>query len=238
MIRTPGPQLHHGSSPGFALPHSIPGPPQLPTCLLQSYKLSQLSYKLSQLSCSQGRDCGIEVLNSQVWLSPYSDLDTEKDNNTAAISLSVLFIAGVAIVLVIIYYKRRMSVMRKDIQNRSVYYSDRDPVDGDRTFDLIVRDTERNLHSHSTNTTAASLERNTSTCSDTRGAEGGDLVLNNVRLNLDSQMYPGAGEAEKPPKNVNLNNVRCDAGPSQARRYIKERANQTLTKPNCILFNI
>ena len=105
--------------------------------------------------------------------------------------------------------------MRKDIQNRSVYYSDREPVDGDRTFDLIVRDTERNLHSHSSNTTAASLERNTSTCSDTRGAEGGDLVLNNVRLNLDSQMYPGAGEAEKPPKNVNLNNVRCDAGPSQ-----------------------
>merc|ERR1711902_288821 len=108
--------------------------------------------------CPEGQDCGIEIINSQVAiLSPYSDLNTERHNKTAAISLSVLFVAGVAIVLVIIYYKRRMSVMKKDIQNRSVYYCDIEP----------------------------SIQ-NTSTSSNLRGAEAGDLVLNNVRLNLDS----------------------------------------------------
>ena len=69
--------------------------------------------------CPDGEgQCGIEVLDSSVWLSPYSDLDTETDQHTAAISLSVILVAGVAIVLIIIYYRRRMSVMRKDIQNR------------------------------------------------------------------------------------------------------------------------
>ena len=144
--------------------------------------------------CPPGQDCGIEVINSQVAvLSPYSDLDTDRHNKTAAISLSVLFVAGVAIVLVIIYYKRRMSVMKKDIQNRSVYYCDSEPA-GDRSYDLIVRDPERRAQNNSNVTTTATTSeasiQNTGTCSDLRGAEAGDLVLNNVRLNLDSQNYP------------------------------------------------
>jgi len=166
--------------------------------------------------CPPGQDCGIEVINSQVAvLSPYSDLDTDRHNKTAAISLSVLFVAGVAIVLVIIYYKRRMSVMKKDIQNRSVYYCDSEPA-GDRSYDLIVRDPERRAQNNSSNVTAtaATFEasiHNTGTCSDLRGAEAGDLVLNNVRLNLDSQNYP---EVVK-----NVNNEAA-AGPSTSHEAV------------------
>ena len=83
--------------------------------------------------------------------------------------------------------------MKKDIQNRSVYYCDSEPT-GDRTYDLIVRDPERQAQNNSnvtaTTTTFEASIQNTSTSSDLRGAEAGDLVLNNVRLNLDSQNYP------------------------------------------------
>ena len=69
--------------------------------------------------CPPGQDCGIELLDSSVRLSPYSDPTTTKTYNTAAITISVLIIAAVAVVLVIIYYRRRMGVMKKDLQNRS-----------------------------------------------------------------------------------------------------------------------
>jgi len=142
--------------------------------------------------CPEGDgECGIEVVDSSVWLSPYSDPDTDPDQHTAAISLSVILVAGVAIVLIIIYYRRRMSVMRKDIQNRSVYYCDRDSVDTDhdRSYDLIVRD------------------RDPVTFNNEPGGQSSNNVninvLNNVRLNLDSQRY----NSFRPSKNVNLSNA-------------------------------
>ena len=70
--------------------------------------------------CPQGQHCGIEVLDSSIRLSPYSDIDTSQTSNTAVITVSVLIIALVAIVFVIIYYRRRMGVMKKDLQNRFV----------------------------------------------------------------------------------------------------------------------
>ena len=69
--------------------------------------------------CPPDLDCGIELLDSSIKLSPYSDPGTDNiDNHTTAIILSVLIIAGVAVMLVIIYYRRRMGVMKKDLQNR------------------------------------------------------------------------------------------------------------------------
>ena len=70
--------------------------------------------------CPTG-NCGLEMLPGEVRLSPYQDHDNgdpTTDQHTATISLSVLLIAGVAIVLVVIYYRRRLSVVRKDLQNR------------------------------------------------------------------------------------------------------------------------
>ena len=119
-----------------------------------------------------------------------------------------------AIVLVIICYQI-MSIMKKDIQNRSVYYCDSEPA-GDRSYDLIVRDPERRAQNNSSNVTetTATFEasiHNTGTCSDLRGAEAGELVLNNIRLNLDSQNYP---EVVK-----NVNNEAA-AGPSTSHEAV------------------
>ena len=41
---------------------------------------------------------------------------------TVAIVLSVLFLAITTIVLIAIYYRRRLKRMKTDLQNRSVYY--------------------------------------------------------------------------------------------------------------------
>ena len=87
--------------------------------------------------------------------------------------------------------------MKKDIQNRSVYYCDSEPA-GDRSYDLIVRDPERQVQNNS-NPAAITFEAS----SDLRG--DGDLVLNNVRLNLDSQ------KLSEVVKNVNNESA---AGPS------------------------
>jgi len=159
--------------------------------------------------CPDG-NCGIEVIDDTVWLSPFSDAEkTETDQHTAAISLSVIFIALVAIVLVVIYYRRRMSVMRKDIQNRSVYYSDRESPDkSDRSYDLIVRDNDPVTFNRVANNVSL----------DDGGANGAPMIhknaqmLNNVRLNLDSQQYQqqSANNGAR-VKNVNINNVQNGA---------------------------
>ena len=87
--------------------------------------------------------------NTQVGVPfPYYNLDTNRHIKMAAISLSVFFVAGMAIVLVIICYQI-MSIMKKDIQNRSVYYCDSEPA-GDRSYDLIVRDPERQFKTTAT----------------------------------------------------------------------------------------
>ena len=51
--------------------------------------------------------------------------EQNQDSNhgaTVAIVLSVLFLAITTIVLIAIYYRRRLKRMKTDLQNRSVYY--------------------------------------------------------------------------------------------------------------------
>ena len=61
---------------------------------------------------------------------------------TEPITASILTIATIAVILVVIYYRRRMRVMKKDLKNRPVYYSDRSSVDSSRAHDLIIRDSD------------------------------------------------------------------------------------------------
>ena len=143
--------------------------------------------------CPPGMDCGIETIDSTVSLSPYSDPDTTSSNNTAAITFSVLIIALAAVVLVILYYRRRLGVMKKDLQNRSVYYCDREQTDQDRTYDLIVRDQDPFNNSGDQNNTAnipVSVASNN--------------LLNNVVLSLESQRFPNTAESNLMKK---VNNV-------------------------------
>merc|ERR1739838_1210105 len=92
--------------------------------------------------CPAGVDCGIENINLNVKLAPYSGKDETVTSTTGPITVSILIIALVAVVLVIVYYRRRMKVIKKDLKNRSVYYSDRGSVDSSRTHDLIIRDSD------------------------------------------------------------------------------------------------
>ena len=116
-----------------------------------------------------------------------------------------------------------MGVMKKDLKNRfvvcrgennhicislipvsrSVYYSDREQYEPDRTYDLIIRDqepyntfTESNngVNNVSSNVMAASNENN---------------LLNNVVLNLESQRFPNNVESNfmKKVNNVSKENT-------------------------------
>merc|ERR1711874_380112 len=82
---------------------------------------------------------------------------------------------------VIIYYRRRMKVMKKDLKNRSVYYSDSvGSVDESRTHDLIVRDSDP---------LNVGLEAISTVNNLNNQASEDPNLLNNVRLTLDSQRY-------------------------------------------------
>jgi len=157
--------------------------------------------------CPVGVDCGIENINLNVELAPYSGQDEGGTNTTGPVAISILIIALVAVILVIVYYRRRMKVMKKDLKNRSVYYSDRGSVDSSRTHDLIIRDSDPLNNGLEGVSTVNNLNNQT---------QEDPNLLNNVRLTLDSQRYQtnladaqdsGASNALH-VKNVNVDNMK------------------------------
>ena len=164
--------------------------------------------------CPSGQDCGIENINWNVELAPYSAKDEHVNHSTAPITISILIIALVAVILVIVYYRRRMKVMKKDLKNRSVYYSDGGSVDSSRTHDLIIRDSDP-LNIGNEGITTINNITNYRTNDDPN-------LLNNVRITLDSQRYqnnateietnePIAAISNLAVKNVNVDNVKLEA---------------------------
>jgi len=163
--------------------------------------------------CPQGEDCGVENVNFNVELAPYSAKD-QTTSSTGAVTVSILIIAAVAVILVIIYYKKRMKVMKKDLKNRSVYYSDGGSVDSSRTHDLIIRDFDPlNVGNEAIN------NLNTQNMTINNHSNNDPNLLNNVRVTLDSQRYPiitsenqtNAAPSNVAVKNVNLENVKLNA---------------------------
>merc|ERR1711935_498126 len=105
--------------------------------------------------------------------------------STAAI-VSVLLLALVVVILTIMYYRRRVKLMKRDLYNRSVYYSDtRSQDDGGESPDVASIDLVVNQHQIS--------------------LDHGEM-LNNVRLNLNSQVNVLAAASSKPVKNTNIEN--------------------------------
>merc|ERR1719347_864988 len=97
--------------------------------------------------------------------------------------------------------------MRKDIQNRSVYYSDRESPDtSDRSYDLIVRDNDPVTFNRVAN--KVSLDDRGATANGANIIHTNAQMLNNVRLNLDSQQYQqqSANNGAR-VKNVNISNI-------------------------------
>jgi len=169
--------------------------------------------------CPAGVDCGIENINLNVELAPYSGKDENVTNTTGPITVSILIIALVAVILVIVYYRRRMKVIKKDLKNRSVYYSDRGSVDSSRTHDLIIRDSDPlNLGLEG----IATINNINNTNNINNLSNDDPNLLNNIRLTLDSQRYqnntseihneqPNAAISNLKVKNVNLDNIKVGA---------------------------
>merc|ERR1712113_1380035 len=80
-----------------------------------------------------------------------------------------------------------------DLQNRSVYYCDREQTDQDRTYYLIVRDQDPFNNSDDQNNTANNPV-----------SVASNNLLNNVVLSLESQRFPNNAESNLMKK---VNNV-------------------------------
>ena len=63
-------------------------------------------------------------------------------SSTVAIVLSVVFLTIATVTLVVLYYRRRMKRMEKDLANRSVYYVENSALDPGRhhNADLVISD--------------------------------------------------------------------------------------------------
>jgi len=135
--------------------------------------------------CPHGTDCGLEIIDRTVKLAPLSSETQSSSSSATTIILAVLIIALVVVFLVVIYYRRRMKMMKRDLAIRSepsVYYSD---PDRERDIDLEDR--------HET------------------GPSSSGLVLNNVRLTLDSQARLQPSTSNSVPgmvKNINVDNFK------------------------------
>jgi len=146
--------------------------------------------------CPPNTDCGLEILDRTVVLSPLSSESPSTNSFATPVILCVLVIALTIIILVVLYYRRRMKVMKADLASRtepSVYYSD---PERERDLGPDPRQTHTHTHTHTPST---------------------GLVLNNVRLNLDSQTLrpqPGAASVPGMVKNINVDNFKLGMGSS------------------------
>lgn len=150
--------------------------------------------------CPQGKDCGIEIIQNVVEVAPLSSGERSSASSATPVVISaVVIIALAVIIMIILYYRRRMRVMKSDLANRSepsVYYSD---PDRDRPGTDSLSSGESIIPPHP-----------------------GGLLLNNVRVTLDSQSVRQAGgPAHHPPgavpglvKNINVDNFKLGLAPS------------------------
>lgn len=142
--------------------------------------------------CPPHTDCGLEIIDRTVKLSPLSSEAQPTSSFATPIILCVLVIALAIIITVVLYYRRRMKVMKADLASRtelSVYYSD--------------PERERDLGPDPRQSQAPSTA----------------LVLNNVRLTLDSQSLrpqPGAASVPGMVKNINVDNFKLGMSSSMA----------------------
>jgi len=94
--------------------------------------------------CKEDGDCGGgQRLLDLTRAAPLGNQETsEAHSSTVAIVLSVVFLSLANIILVIVYYRRRMKRMEKDLANRSVYYVEGSALDPARhhNHDLVITD--------------------------------------------------------------------------------------------------
>jgi len=95
--------------------------------------------------CKKDGDCGGgQRLLDLASAAPLEEQNQDSNHGaTVAIVLSVLFLAITTIVLIAIYYRRRLKRMKTDLQNRSVYYVENsilDPARHHQHHDVVITD--------------------------------------------------------------------------------------------------
>jgi len=94
--------------------------------------------------CKEDGDCGGgQRLLDLTRAAPLGDSETSNSHSsTVAIVLSVVFLTIATVTLVVLYYRRRMKRMEKDLANRSVYYVENSALDPGRhhNADLVISD--------------------------------------------------------------------------------------------------
>ena len=92
--------------------------------------------------CKEDGDCGGgQRLLDLTRAAPLGDSETSNSHSsTVAIVLSVVFLTIATVTLVVLYYRRRMKRMEKDLANRSVYYVENSALDPGRHHngDLVI----------------------------------------------------------------------------------------------------
>lgn len=153
--------------------------------------------------CPKGQDCGVEVIG-QVEVASLSGFSVggEEDvgHSSAVYAICALLIIGaVAAVLIVIYYRRRLKVMRKDLNNRSVYYVENGVVGDNRHHDLIIsnrdpldqEDTPIAMASHGYQA-AANNHLDTVPNNARLSFRTKNVNIDNYKLGLESQKFPPA----------------------------------------------
>ena len=96
--------------------------------------------------CKENGDCGGGQRLLDLTRAAPLDQDTlaMSHSSTVAIVLSVLFLTLATVILIVIYYRRRMKRMKQDLANRSVYYVENSILDQSRhhNHDLVITDTD------------------------------------------------------------------------------------------------
>lgn len=87
--------------------------------------------------CPDGVDCGVQQVSQVLEVAPLSDYQTASPAVVAVVS--VLIIGLVAVILVIIYYRRRMKVLKQDLGNRRVIFMENNHLPVNHN-DLVIQD--------------------------------------------------------------------------------------------------
>ena len=149
--------------------------------------------------CKDGFDCegGTRVID----FSPLQQADGSSSAQAGVIVAVVVVLCAVALILVGLYYRRRMLRMKKDLENRSVRYIENSVLDPVRNGSVhVVKHNELEATTNSAATVGMAPVQRSPGTPNNRGVMN---VRNNVGY-VGHQQAAAEGATARPEKNVNI----------------------------------
>ena len=144
--------------------------------------------------CKDGFDCegGTQIIDFASLRGSSADGDSNSHTQAIAIVAVVLILAVIVTILLVVYYRRRLNRVEKDLQNRSVLYIENSVLTPDmqaRKHDMVIRNVDPYDHISSNRIQNNTMEMATSGAADA----------------LEPPTVDGAVAASpRPEKNVNI----------------------------------